>query len=106
MRLLYFRYRNISGPICIYRLETGSRRILHCNVTDHPTAEWTRQQFCSFLEGDSGRRYVIHARDSIFSAEVDKAIEGFDKKIPVRSPVANAFCERPIGTIVGSVWTI
>jgi putative transposase len=83
-------------------METGSRRILHCNVTDHPTAEWTRQQFCSFLDGDSGHRYVIHDRDSIFSAEVDKALEGFGMtvlKTPVRSPVANAFCERLIGTI-------
>ena len=26
-------------------IEVGSRRILHCNVTDHPTAEWTRR-FC------------------------------------------------------------
>jgi len=83
-------------------METGSRRILHCNVTDQPTAEWTRQQFCSFLDGDFGHRYVIHDRDSIFSAEVDKALEGFGMtvlKTPVRSPVANAFCERLIGTI-------
>ena len=26
-------------------IEVGSRRILHVNVTDHLTAEWTRQQF-------------------------------------------------------------
>src|SRR5262245_18112854 len=25
-------------------LEVGSRRILHWNVTEHPTAEWTAQQ--------------------------------------------------------------
>src|ERR1700674_5649342 len=25
-------------------LELGRRRILHCNVTDHPSAEWTLQQ--------------------------------------------------------------
>ena len=38
-------------------IEIGSRRILHVNVTDHPTAGWTRQQFCEFLDGLSGHRY-------------------------------------------------
>lgn len=26
-------------------MEVGSRRILHCNVTAHPTADWTLLQF-------------------------------------------------------------
>jgi hypothetical protein len=46
-------------------LEVGTRRILHWNVTDHPTAEWTAQQFrmahgvvvpCVRLWGLSDRR--------------------------------------------------
>jgi putative transposase len=83
-------------------IEIGSRRILHCNVTDHPTAEWTRQQFRAFLDGESGHRYLIHDRDTVFSAEVDEALNGFGLKVlktPVRSPMANAYCERVIGTI-------
>jgi len=47
-------------------IEIGSRRIPHGNVTDHPTAEWTRQQFREFLDGESGHRYLIHDRDSVF----------------------------------------
>ena len=81
---------------------SGSRRILHVNVTDHPTAEWTRQQFRAFLDGESGHRYLIHDRDTVFSAEVEEAVIGFGLKVvktPVRSPMANAFCERAIGTI-------
>ena len=58
-------------------IEIGSRRILHGNVTDHPTAEWTRQQFREFLDGESGHRYLIHDRDSVFSVEVDTALNGF-----------------------------
>jgi putative transposase len=83
-------------------IEIGSRRILHCNVTAHPTAEWTRQQFRAFLDGESGHRYVIHDRDTVFSAKVDEALHGFGLEVvktPVRSPMANAYCERVIGTI-------
>jgi putative transposase len=39
-------------------LEIGSRRILHWNVTEHPTAEWTAQQFRSVLTGDEPHRFV------------------------------------------------
>ena len=55
-------------------MEIGSRRILHGNVTDHPTSEWTRQQFREFLDGESGHRYLIHDRGSVFSVEVDAAL--------------------------------
>jgi putative transposase len=83
-------------------IEIGTRRMLHVNATDHPTAEWTRQQFRAFLDGESGHRYLIHDRDTVFSAEVDEALNGFGLKVlrtPVRSPMANAYCERVIGTI-------
>jgi transposase InsO family protein len=83
-------------------IEIGTRHMLHVNATDHPTADWTRQQFRAFLDGESGHRYLIHDRDTVFSAEVDEALNGFGLKVlrtPVRSPMANAYCERVIGTI-------
>jgi putative transposase len=49
-------------------MEVGSRRILHTNVTAHPTAEWTVQQFREFLAYDHHYRFLIYDRDSIFSA--------------------------------------
>jgi hypothetical protein len=30
---------------CFFVIEHRRRRILHCNVTGHPTAEWVLQQF-------------------------------------------------------------
>ena len=35
-------------------LEIGSRRLIHFNATEHPTAEWTLQQLREALPGDRG----------------------------------------------------
>jgi len=72
-------------------MEVGTRRLLHHNVTAHPTAEWTLQQF------RSSYRFVLRDRDSIFSQELDKAVTQLGVRVlrtPVRAPMANAFCER------------
>jgi putative transposase len=83
-------------------MEVGSRRILHCNVTAHPTAAWARQQFREAIPSDHPYRFLIHDRDSIFSAAVDDELKAFGLKVlrtPVRAPKANAYCERLMGTI-------
>ena len=83
-------------------MEIGSRRILNANVTEHPTAEWTTQQPREILPFDHPYRFVIHDRDSIFSATLDEALRGFGVRpirTPVRAPMANAFCERLIEAI-------
>ena len=83
-------------------LEVGSRRIRHWDVTAHPTAEWTGQQFRMVSSGEEPHRFLIHDNDSIYSDRVDCTIAAMGLtilKTPVRSPQANAFCERVIGTI-------
>jgi len=83
-------------------MEISSRRILHANVTAHPTAEWTTQQFREFLAFDHPYRFVVHDRDTIFSSGLDAALKGFGISVlrtPVRAPKANAYCERLVGTI-------
>jgi putative transposase len=83
-------------------MDIGSRRILHCNVTAHPTAEWTTQQFREVLADLHPYRFVIHDRDSIFSPSLDWTLNDFGVRVirtPVQAPTANAFCERLIGTI-------
>ena len=81
-------------------MEVGSRRILHCNVTAHPRAEWTLQQFREAIPSEHAYRFLIHDRDTIFSEEVDAQVKGFGLKIlrtPVQAPKANAYCERLVG---------
>jgi transposase InsO family protein len=82
-------------------MEIGSRRILYIDVTDHPTAGWTIQQFREFMAFDHPYRFVIHDRDTIFSG-CDPELKGFGVRVlktPVRAPKANAYCERLVGTI-------
>ena len=83
-------------------LEVCTRRIIHWNVTAHPTADWTAQQFRMIVPGDEAHRFVIHDRDTIYSEGVDRTLEAMGLavlKTPVRVPQANAYCERLIGTI-------
>jgi putative transposase len=84
-------------------LELGTRRILQCNVAAHPTAEWTLQQFREALPSENRHGFLIHDRDSIFSAELDQELVwGFGLRVlraPPQSPKANAFCERLVGTM-------
>jgi putative transposase len=84
-------------------MEVGTRRILHYNVTAHPTADWTLQQFREAIPSDYSYQFLIHDRDSIFSQELDQQLKSdFKLKVlrtPVRSPKANAYCERLVGTV-------
>ena len=83
-------------------MEGGCRRIIQANVTAHPTAEWTLQQFREAIPGEDPYRYVIHDRDSIYSPELDSALKAMGLrtlKTPFRAPQANAYRERLAGSI-------
>ena len=83
-------------------MEVGTRRIVHCNVTAHPTATWTLQQLREAIPSDHSYRFLIHDRDAIFSAEVDQQLKAFGLRVlrtPARAPKANAYCERLVGSV-------
>ena len=42
------------------------RRIVHVNVTEHPTAQWTAQQIVEAFPWDETPRYLLRDRDSIY----------------------------------------
>ena len=71
----------VACDFFVVAMEIGSRRILHHNVTQHPTAEWTMQQFREFLAFDHPYRFVIHDRDGIFSPSVDQELRGFGVRV-------------------------
>jgi transposase InsO family protein len=83
-------------------LEHASRRILHVNVTAHPTAQWTMQQLREAIPADHPYRFLIHDRDAIFSRDLDQRVRVLGLRVlktPPQSPKANAHCERLLGTV-------
>jgi hypothetical protein len=75
-------------------MEVGSRRLVHFNVTSHPTAAWTLQQFREVMNNEQDYRFVIHDRDTIYSQGLDLSVRAMGVRIlktPFRSPQANAY---------------
>ena len=83
-------------------IEHETRRLIHCNVTAHPTAAWTLQQLHEVIGIDHRYRFLLHDRDSIFSRDLDSSIHALGIEV-LRSaphcPKMNALCERVIGTL-------
>jgi len=74
---------------CFFVIEHQRRKILHCNVTPHPTAEWIMQQLREAFPEPCRYRYVIFDRDRKFNAEVLSFLEaaGLEpKRTSVRAP--------------------
>ena len=78
------------------------RRIVHVNVTEHPTAAWTAQQVVEAFPEDSAPRWLLRDRDSIYDDQVRRRIAslGITEVIASpRSPWQNPDVERVIGSI-------
>jgi transposase InsO family protein len=83
-------------------LSHGRRRIVHVNVTAHPTAAWTAQQLREAWPWDTAPRFVIRDRDAIYGSDLQRAAQamGIEEVLTApRSPWQNPFVERLIGSI-------
>jgi putative transposase len=86
---------------CFFVIEHGRRRILHFNVTRHPSAEWVVQQLREAFPEAGPYRYVILDRDSKFDATVItflKATGLKPKRTSIQSPWQNGTAERWVGS--------
>jgi transposase InsO family protein len=83
-------------------LAHNRRRILHFNVTSHPTAEWTGQQLREAFPFDQVPRYLLRDRDAIFGNDFREHVRdmGIHEVLSTpRSPWQRAYVERVIGSI-------
>ena len=82
-------------------MEVGTRKMTHVNVTTHPSAEWTLQQFREAIPCEHDYRFVIVDRDTKFSEDLRKSVRAMGVRVlrtPPFAPQANCYCERLIGT--------
>jgi putative transposase len=83
-------------------LSHDRRRIVHVNVTAHPTAAWTAQQLREAWPSTDPPRFVLRDRDSIYGDTFRAAVRalGIEDVVTARhSPWQNPFVERVIGTL-------
>ena len=90
----------------LFFIEVGSRRVWLAGVTAHPTGAWVTQQARNVVTAMEQRgavpRHLIRDRDTKFSRAFDDVWRSIGARIirtPVRTPVANAFAERWVGTV-------
>ena len=82
-------------------MEVGTRKIIQLNVTTHPTAECTLQQFREAIPYKHDYRFVIVDRDTKFSEDRRKSVRAMGVRVlrtPAFAPQANSYCERLIGS--------
>ena len=83
-------------------LAHARRRIVHFNVTEHPTAQWTAHQVSEAFPWEAAPRYLVRYRDRVYGLAFKKRVEcmGIEEVLTApRSPWQNPFAERVIGSV-------
>jgi transposase InsO family protein len=86
---------------CFFIVAHDRRRILHFNVTKHPTSAWVIQQLREAFPYDSAPRYLIFDRGANFNCDVIETVKSFGvqpKRTSYRSPWQNGVAERFVGS--------
>ena len=78
------------------------RRVVHFNVTEHPTAHWTAQQIVDAFPNDTAPSYLLRDRDAVYGDAFRQRVKGMgigEVLTAPSSPWQNPFVERLIGSV-------
>jgi hypothetical protein len=100
----FFTVSTLTGRVLfvLVLMAHDRRRIVHVNVTEHPTSAWTAQQLVDAFPEDSAPRYLLRDRDSIYDDQVRRRIASLGITEVVSSPLSpwqNPYVERVIGSM-------
>jgi putative transposase len=99
----FFTVPTISFGVlyCFFVISHDRRRILHVNITKHPTSGWIVQQLREAFPFGAAPRYLIHDRDAKYGTEVPAAIRSLKTnavRTSFESPWQNGVAERWVGS--------
>ncbi len=83
-------------------LRQERREIVHFNVTEHPTTQWTAQQIVEAFPWDEAPSYLLRDRDSIYGERFRRRVRSLgieEVLIAPHSPWQSPYVERLIGSI-------
>ena len=83
-------------------LSHDRRQVVHFNVTQNPTTQWTAQQIVEAFPFDTAPRYLLRDRDSIYGEQFRRRVKSLGIKQIItapRSPWQSPYVERLIGSI-------
>src|SRR5207245_3591098 len=78
------------------------RRVVHFNVTEHPTAHWTAQQIVDAFPDDSAPPYLLRDRAQVYGQQFRhrvKAMRIAEALTAPHSPCQTPFAQRLIASL-------
>ena len=100
----FFTVPTLTGRVLfvLVLLAHERRRIIHVNITEHPTAAWTAQQMVEAFPDDTAPRWLLRDRDAIYGDVFRRRVAAMGIGEVVSSPSSpwqNPYAERLIGSI-------
>jgi putative transposase len=104
MSIDFFTVSTLTGRVLVVFvvLAHQRRRIVHFNITEHPTATWAAQQIIEACPDDTAPRWLLRDRDAICGDAFRRRVAGMGIGEVASSPASpwqNPYAERLIGSL-------
>jgi len=86
----FFTVPTVAGRVLFVLLVLSHerRRVVHFNVTEHPTAEWIAQQIVDAFPDDTAPQWLLRDRDNIYSGAFKRRVASMPIVEIVSSPAS------------------